>query len=142
MPRPTDYTDRHQAYCAWLTANNIDPKLIPLDGDITIVESGGQRHIHYEALDLDADGRKHLDERRQKVAMSRRSTRLLVEPPDWWEPYEKPTRDDLLELLTQIRELAAAGPTSGAAIPGEWEFGWDAAMEAVVKLIGDKEVPQ
>lgn len=31
---------------------------------------------------------------------------LQVEPPEWWQPYEKPTRDELLAALDRVEQLA------------------------------------
>jgi hypothetical protein len=106
MPSPQDYTTRREAYCAWLTANHINPNDVLCDADVYI-ETGpdGTRHIAYEACHRDAEGRKQVDERGDGVALERRTTPLLVEPPDWWEPYRKPTRDELLAADERVRAL-------------------------------------
>lgn len=114
MPSPQDHTTRLEAYRAWLTANAINPSTVPLDGDITIVDnSDGTRSIVYEAFELDAQGRKQLDERGQDAAIRRCSTSLIVQPPAWWEPYEKPTRNDLLAANERVRRLHAANEHTG-----------------------------
>jgi hypothetical protein len=106
MPSREDSTNRREAYAAWLTANNINPAHVLLDADVYI-ETGtdGTRHIVYEACHLDDQGRRQVDERGTGVAVERRTTPLLVDPPDWWEPYRKPTRDQLLEAVDRIRAL-------------------------------------
>lgn len=99
---------RREAVCAWLTANNIQPDGVPIDTDLYI-EPGpdGTPHIHYEAFHLDSTGHRHLDERGQDAAIETRTTPLLVDPPDWWKPHRKPTRDQLLEnIQREKRELA------------------------------------
>lgn len=106
MPSPQDYTDRRDAYAAWLTANNIEPGHVLLDADVYI-EPGpdGTRHIVYEACHLDAEGHRQINERGTGVAIERRAVPLLVVPPDWWEPYRKPTREQLLEAVDRVRAL-------------------------------------
>jgi hypothetical protein len=106
MPSREDYTTRREAYAAWLTANGIEPGHVLLDADVYIETAPDDtRHIVYEACHLNADGRRQVDERGNGVATVRRTTPLLVEPPDWWEPYRKPTREQLLEAVERIRAL-------------------------------------
>lgn len=104
---PQDWPeDRREALCAWLRANGINPNEVPLHSD-RYLEPGpdGIQHIVYEAFHLTADGRRHLDERGKNAAVERRTSPLLVDPPDWWEPYRKPTREQLLEAVDRIRAL-------------------------------------
>lgn len=89
----------------WLTANHIDPCDVPTDGDLTIDTVDGHRVIRYEALVRDANGRLMLNDRGNEVAVERRMVPLLVEPPDWWEPYEKPTRAHLLATVEKVSAL-------------------------------------
>lgn len=99
---------RRKELCDWLTANDIDLDTVPLHGDLTTDTVDGQRIIRYEAFVLDADGRKMEDERGEGIggaAIERRTVPLLVEPPDWWEPYEKPTRAQLLEVMERLRKI-------------------------------------
>ncbi|MFG2359423.1 hypothetical protein [Streptomyces sp. NPDC048521] len=97
--------DRRQALCAWLTANGIDPNAVPLDADMTIDEGSAGRFLRCEVFDLDQDGRKHLDERGENVARRTVAVPLKVEPPEWWQPYQKPTRDQLLASVQEVRKL-------------------------------------
>ncbi|WP_030188058.1 hypothetical protein [Streptomyces violaceorubidus] len=107
MPSHKDYSERREAYCAWLTANHIDPGDVLLDADVYLdTASDGTRVIVYEACAKDAQGRKHVNERGDGVAIECRTTPLLVEPPDWWEPYRKPPRDQLLAVLDRVKALA------------------------------------
>jgi hypothetical protein len=105
MPKaPND--DRREALCAWLRTNGINPNEVPIHGDLYL-EPGpdGTPHIVYEAFHLTADGHRHVDEHGKNPAVERRATPLLVDPPDWWEPYRKPTREQLLEAVDRIRAL-------------------------------------
>lgn len=139
MPSAEDYTNRREAYAAWLTANNINPNDVLVDADVYIeTHPDGTRHIVHEACHLDAEGRRQINERGDGIALECRTTPLLVEPPDWWEPYRKPTRDQLLATVQVVRALADAGPPSELAVHGEWERGWDSAMEAVRKTLDSK----
>lgn len=114
MPSPQDYATRREAYAAWLTANAIAPRIVLVDADVTIVtKDDGSRVIAYEGCDLDAEGRKQIDERGMRVATRRFETPLIVEPPDWWEPYEKPTRDQLLEGVKRVHSLHVRNENSG-----------------------------
>jgi hypothetical protein len=110
-PRPPD---RLEELRAWLTANHINPNHVPIDGDLYLApHPDGTVHIHYEAFHLTADGHRQLDERGEKAAIERRSTPLLVDPPDWWEPYRKPTRDQLLDAIKRIHALHRRNEHSG-----------------------------
>lgn len=117
MPSPQDHATRLDAYRAWLTANAIDPNTVPINGDITIVDNPDRtRSIVYEAFELDADGRKQLNERRDGAAIRTCSTALIVDPPTWWKPYEKPTRDQLLAFLDEIQKLGTAFEYEATAV--------------------------
>jgi len=106
MPSRKQHSERREAYCAWLTANHIDPGDVLLDSDVYLETTGdGTRVIVYEGCAKDAQGRKQVDERGTGVALERRTTPLLVDPPDWWEPYRKPTRDQLLDVLAKVQAL-------------------------------------
>ena len=103
--------DRREALCTWLQANGINPNDVPVRGDLYLDPGpDGTRHIHYEAFHFNSEGRRHVDERGTKVAVERRSTPLLVDPPDWWEPYRKPTREQLLEAVDRVRALHQPQP--------------------------------
>lgn len=82
-----------------------------------------------------------------------------------WDALERPlTMDEVAETLNVLRgcrhlaahaievasdtykhakkrvlQTAEAGPPGGAAVPGEWEAGWDAAMNAVHHALENKE---
>ncbi|WP_446458616.1 hypothetical protein [Streptomyces rochei] len=110
--------DRRKAICAWLTANGINPDHVPRDADLYIEPARDGdlytgRYLHYEAFHLNAAGHRHADERGLNAAIERRRTPLLIDPPDWWEPYRKPTRDQLLDVLTKIRALHRQNENTG-----------------------------
>jgi hypothetical protein len=106
-----DPDGRRKELCDWLTANSIDPHDVPIRGDLTIGTEDGQRVIRYEAFALTDDGRQTHDPRNEGIggaAVERRTVPLLVEPPDWWEPYEKPSRPVLLAVVERVRKAVAA----------------------------------
>ncbi|MFJ3043661.1 hypothetical protein [Streptomyces tendae] len=110
--------DRREAVCAWLRANGIDPDNVPQDADLYLepAPEGDPytgRYLHYEVFHLNSDGRRHVDERGLSAARERRMTPLLVEPPDWWEPYRKPTRDQLLDVLAKVQALHRCNEHTG-----------------------------
>ena len=106
---------RRKELCDWLTANHINPSTVPVKGDLTIADVDGQRVIRYEAMLISPDGRLMLDDRGEDVAIETRTVPLLVEPPDWWEPYEKPTRPVLLAAVERVRKAVAALHTDAAS---------------------------
>ncbi|MFE0207044.1 hypothetical protein [Streptomyces sp. NPDC058985] len=117
MPSPKQHSERREAYCAWLTANQIDPADVLLNADVYLdTAEDGTRVIVYEACARDSEGRKQVDERGDGVALERRTVRLLVDPPGWWEPYRKPTRDQLLEVVDKVRALHKPQP-DGSPFP-------------------------
>lgn len=96
---------RRTALCDWLTANGIDPNFVLVDGDLTIVDTDEGRIIRVEVCVADENGRKQLDERGEHIATEIRMVPLVVEPPTWWTPYEKPTREQLLAVVERVRSL-------------------------------------
>lgn len=123
LPQPTP--NRREALCAWLTANGIRPNDVPQDADMTISEGTAGRFLCCEVFDRSPDGHIQVDERGNKAAIKVVAVPLAVEPPDWWEPYEKPTRDELLRMIGELRHLGPALELE-ATLPGMH----DAAREA------------
>jgi len=131
--------DRQAAICAWLTANNINPSDIPQDADLTIrSQPDGTRFIHYEAYIRDTTtGGIIATERRDGPTIERRTAQLVVEPPAWWEPFEKPTREQLeaerdnayrerahlIALLAAFTGNAVIAPATDIDEPG-WQIAY------------------
>lgn len=109
------HDDRRRALIAWLTANGILPEQkLPWDADLTIrTEEDGSKTIVYEACVLDKDGQKQLDDRGEFMALETRTAPLIVDPPDWWQPYEKPTRNQLLDAADRVRKLHVENAHTG-----------------------------
>jgi hypothetical protein len=100
------FTPRRQELCAWLTANGIDPNVVPVDADLTISTGpDGTRRIHYEAHVRNENGRITLNERGDNPAIEKLSVPLIVDPPVWWHPHVKPTREQLLARAERVRAL-------------------------------------
>lgn len=117
MAVQTDWS-RRTALREWLTANGIEPNTVPVDGDLTIVDTDGGRVIRCEVYALAEDGRLQLDDRGVSEARETRTVPLVVEPPVWWTPYEKPTREQLLAAVERVRKLHAAVPDHGRFTDG------------------------
>lgn len=104
MAVQTDWS-RRAVLCDWLTANGIEPADVPVDGDLLIVDTEQGRAIRVEVLVRTEDGKLALDERGVDVAREVRTVPLTVDPPTWFEPYEKPTREQLLAVVERVRRL-------------------------------------
>ena len=99
---------RRKELCDWLTANHIDPSRVPFDADLTIDDAGNGRVIRVEVEVTDDADRLVLDAREHRAAVETRTVPLLVEPPAWWQPYEKPTRLTLLATVERVRKAVAS----------------------------------
>jgi hypothetical protein len=124
---------RREALCAWLTANGINPNDVPQDADMTISEGTAGRFLCCEVFERTADGHFHLDERGEKAAVTVVAVPLKVEPPDWWEPYEKPTRDDLLAIVERVEQLAERWKHTGDRKNGP--------RQELLQALGEKSRP-
>lgn len=110
----TEPTDRREALCQWLSANGIDPDHVPVDADMTITTVDNDvRQLHCEVFVTDANGRRMLNERRTTVARATVTVPLLAQPPNWWQPYTKPTREQLLATLTAVRHIHRRNENTG-----------------------------
>lgn len=108
---------RSDALCAWLTAHGIEPNTVPTDADMTISDTDDGRVLHCEVMVRSEDGRLVLDDRGDGPAIEMRTVPLVAEPPEWWTPYEKPTREQLLATVERVRKLHAP-------IAGEGDTRW------------------
>jgi hypothetical protein len=105
---------RQQELCDWLAANGINPHAIPIDADLAINPGpDGGRVIHYEACVLGENEMPVLNERGTDVAVEKRTVPLVVEPPAWWEPFEKPTREQLTARAERVRALHRRNENTG-----------------------------
>lgn len=132
-------SERQEATAAWLDANGIPARNVPLDADITIEDTPDGRTLRCEVFHLTADGHRQVDEHGQRIAIVFVTVPLRTEPPEWWQPHVKPTRDDLLDTVDKLRALTAED-RPGAA-PGEQErgAGWGEAMRAVRNILDGKQ---
>ncbi|WP_202237015.1 hypothetical protein [Actinacidiphila reveromycinica] len=96
--------DRRQEVCDWLTANGINPNDVPVDADVEIQGDGDQRTLRCEVYVTNEFGDKVRDETGNDIARNHIGVPLAVEPPEWWEPRIKPTREQLIEQLAEARE--------------------------------------
>lgn len=97
LPEP-----RRTELCAWLTANGIEPGDVPADADMTIDKGPTGRFIRCEVFDRTRDGKLQVDAHGENVATMVINVPLAVEPPVWWTPYEKPTREQLAATLREV----------------------------------------
>lgn len=104
---------QHPTHIAdWLRANGININHIPVDSDLTITtDVEGRRTVHYEELITDDDGR--IISFGGETRTVPRSAPLTVEPPDWWQPHEKPTREQLAAAVERVRTLHVRNANTG-----------------------------
>jgi hypothetical protein len=127
-------TDRRADLCDWLRANGVDPNRVPTDSDLYIeTDDNGHGTLHFEQYDTDAFGRPIPNERGDGAARRPADVPLASEPPEWWRPHSKPTREQLLQQLAatqaeldalrqgeEVYEDEATVPT-----PGQWIWRWN-----------------
>lgn len=119
-------SDRRESVAAWLDANGIPPGDVPIDADITIEDSHeAGRVIHCETFDRTSDGHIQIDDTGKKAATKFVTVPLKTNPPPWWRSRVKPTRDELLRIIEELRHLGPALELEATA-PGMH----DAAREA------------
>lgn len=107
-------TDRRKLLCDWLTANGVDPNRVPRDSELYIeTDDNAQGTLYFEQYDVDAFDRRVLNERGDDCARRHATVPLAVEPPEWWTPYTKPTREQLLRQLDAVSKLHVRNANSG-----------------------------
>jgi hypothetical protein len=111
MAIQTDWSRRTEL-CDWLTANGIAPNTVPIDGDLLIVDTEDGRTIRYETFVRAKTGAKVMDPRGSE-AYETHTVPLKTEPPAWFEPYEKPTREQLLTAADRVRALHPRNENTG-----------------------------
>lgn len=97
---------RRVAMCAWLAENGINPADVPQDADITIDKGPTGRFLRCQVYDRTPDGHLQPDQHGTSVATMVVNVPLKVEPPAWWQPHTKPTREQLLAVLQRVQALA------------------------------------
>ncbi|MFE2965533.1 hypothetical protein ACFXKC_18005 [Streptomyces sp. NPDC059340] len=112
MPVPADWTRRTEL-CDWLAVHDIDPHTVPIEGDLTIVDTEQGRAIRVEVYVRNEAGALVIDARGDREAREIRTVPLEVEPPVWWTPYEKPTREQLLTAADRVRALHRRNESTG-----------------------------
>lgn len=125
---------RRVALCAWLTNNGINPSDVPQDADITIDNGPTGRFLRCEVYDRDPDGHLQADARGNRVATMVVNVPLKVEPPDWWEPQVKPTRDELLATVERVQQLAERWKHTGDRK--------DSPRRELLQALGEYAVPR
>lgn len=126
--------NRRVALSAWLTDNGINPNDVPAHADMTIDDGPDGRTIRCEVYDRTTDGHIQPDDTGQKVASRFVTVPLLSDPPEWWEPRVKPTRDELLGVVARLRQLVGSDPD----VTDENIDGWQHAMDAVEAVLDGK----
>jgi len=139
MAKHTLPEGRRTELCDWLTENGINPHDVPADADMTIDKGPTGRFLRCEVFDRSLDGRLQVDERGERVALMVVNVPLQVEPPEWWTPYEKPTREQLAATLREVLDafttarrddgVIAGYFLEGAIHPGDMNR-WRAVLEA------------
>lgn len=111
MAIQTDWS-RRTALAEWLTTNGINPLDVPIDADLLVVDADGARTIRVETF-VRKDGAMVMDERGEREAREIHTVPLKTEPPEWFEPYEKPTREQLLTAADRVRALHPRNENTG-----------------------------
>lgn len=110
-------SDRREELCGWLRANGVDPNRVPIEADMTVeTDDAGARVLRCEVFVTDANGQRMLDERRTGIALEAVTVPLVAEPPAWWQPYAKPTREQLLDAVTAVHQVHRAAKHKGQII--------------------------
>lgn len=121
----TEYRDRREELCAWLQANGIDYNEVPLDADMTIeADTTGQRWIRCEIYSTDVNGGRFYNIEGSDAARELVLTPLKTEPPHWWQPHTRPSREQLLETLGAVRQIHQPVEHCGKTICGHCSA-WD-----------------
>jgi hypothetical protein len=113
----TSWSARQTETCDWLRANGVDPNETLRYGELYIdTADDGTRTLHADMYTLDDNGGRFYDERENDVAQHRVVVPLVAEPPNWWKPYRKPTREQLLDAVYAVAGLHQAAPHQSQTI--------------------------
>jgi hypothetical protein len=106
--------DRREVLCDWLRANGINPDDVPLDADMTITTAdNGARWLWCEVYARDATGHVVVNVQGDAATRTTVTVPLTTEPPDWWQPHVKPSREQLLEAIAAVHALHVRNPNCG-----------------------------
>lgn len=88
MGAPLSYVvnaPRASEMTAWLTCNDVDPRLVPYQSRVFVeTPDGEQWFIWYEAYAYDEDGFIMYDSAAEQFAYVERSVVMANDPPMWW----------------------------------------------------------
>lgn len=97
--------DHREELCAWLRDHGIDPHEVPENADLTIEVGAGMRWIRCEIYSTNACGSRFMNLDNTDAAREFVIVPLKTEPPNWWQPHTKPSREALLEALGAVRQI-------------------------------------
>jgi hypothetical protein len=107
-------SDHREILCDWLRANGINPDEVPLDADLTIeADATGQRWIRCETYCTTNDGQRFVNAEGTDAARELVLAPLKTEPPTWWQPHTRPSREQLLEAIAAVHALHVRNPNCG-----------------------------
>lgn len=113
----TSWSERHAELCDWLRANNVDPNEVLRDGELFIdTADDGTRTLHADLYTLDDKGGRFYDYAQNEAAQHRLVVPLVAEPPVWWKPHRKPTREQLLDAVYAVARVHRAAEHQGQTI--------------------------
>lgn len=118
-------SDHREILCDWLRANGINPDEVPLDADLTIeADATGQRWIRCETYCTTNDGQRFMNAEGTDAARELVLAPLKTEPPTWWQPHTRPSREQLLEALGAVGWIHRPVEHRGKTICGHCSA-WD-----------------
>lgn len=118
MSTPDVPPEYRTAVADWLTALGLATRDIPADTDLYITGTGATRTLHYDVWVRGADGRFLLDLDGEPIAEPR-TTPVTVEPPQHWQPRQRPTREQLLAAVERARAIADELTQTGCPWTGD-----------------------
>ncbi len=111
--------DQVEQLRSWLILHGANTDEVTLDGDMTITtDENGERWLNWVEYATTLDGSRYFNAFGTAAAVDKHKTRLLAEPPDWWEPQIQPTRERLRSQLNAVyRERAHLVAHLAAILP-------------------------
>ncbi|MGW8988702.1 hypothetical protein ACWGRF_02005 [Streptomyces zhihengii] len=118
MSTPDAPPEYRTSIAEWLTALSLTIGDIPASSDLYITGTGDARTLHYEVCIRGTDGRFLLDLDGEPIA-EQRTTPVTVEPPQHWQPRQRPTREQLLAAVERARVIADELTQTGCPWTGD-----------------------